>query len=325
MMKIFLNKALPEAGMELLRHANLELLLPEQELSSRAELIQYCQQADVVVGLAAKGFDEDFFVQCPYVKAIALFSVGYDQVDIAAATKRKIPVSNTPDVLSRATSDVAFLLMQSVSRLAAFNFERVKSGNWPTQFQPTLYLGQELYGKTLGIFGMGRIGFELARKCKAAFDMKVIYHNRNRRPDMESELDAVYVSFEELLMQSDVLSIHANYTAASKDLFNAEVFRKMKTNALLINTARGGFISEPDLYEALVTEQIWGAGLDVSDPEPMAPDNPLLTLPNVCVLPHIGSATVEARNGMARLVAENVIAYAKGARMPTVVNAEVYE
>lgn len=324
-MKIFLNKALPEAGMDLLRAAGLDILLPEQEIVSREEWITYCQQADVIVGLAAKGFDEAFFEQCPNVKAIALFSVGYDQVDIAAATKRNIPVSNTPDVLSRATSDVAFLLMQSVSRLAAFNFDRVKTGNWTTQFQPTLHLGQELYGKTLGIFGMGRIGYEMARKCKAAFDMKIIYHNRNRRADMESELNAVYVTFDDLLLQSDVLSIHANYTAASNGLFNAGVFRKMKTNAILINTARGGFIREQDLYQALTEQQIWGAGLDVSDPEPMSSDNPLLTLPNVCVLPHIGSATVEARNGMARLVAENVIAYTKGVRMPTVVNATVYE
>lgn len=324
MMKIFLNKALPEAGMELLNAADLEILLPEQEVVSRAELIRYCQHADVVVGLAAKGFDEDFFAQCPHVKAIALFSVGYDQVDIAAATRRNIPVSNTPDVLSRATSDVAFLLMQSVSRLAAFNFDRVRSGKWPAQFQPNAHLGQELYGKTLGIFGMGRIGFEMARKCKAAFDMPIIYHNRNRRPDMESELNAVYVSFEELLAQSDVLSLHANYIADSKGLFHAAAFRKMKTNAILINTARGGFIREQDLYQALATQQIWGAGLDVSDPEPMSADNPLLTLPNVCILPHIGSATVEARNAMARLVAENVIAYTRGERMPTVVNAEVY-
>lgn len=324
-MKIFLNKALPEAGMALLNAANLDILLPEQEIVSREEWIAYCQQADVVVGLAAKGFDEAFFEQCPNVKAIALFSVGYDQVDIAAATQRKIPVSNTPDVLSRATSDVSFLLMQSVSRLAAFNFERVKSGNWPQQFQPTLHLGQELYGKTIGIFGMGRIGFEMARKCKAAFDMKVIYHNRNRRPDMETALNAVYVTFDDLLAQSDVLSIHANYTAVSNGLFNAAVFRKMKANAILVNTARGGFIREQDLYQALAGQQIWGAGLDVSDPEPMPADHPLLTLPNVCVLPHIGSATVEARNGMARLVAENVIAYTKGARMPTVVNAAVYE
>ncbi len=324
-MKVFLNQPLPEVGMALLRGENLEILLPAQEVASRADLIRHCRQADIVVGLAAKGLDEDFFQQCPNVKAIALFSVGYDQVDIDAATRRKIPVSNTPGVLSRATSDVAFLLMQSVARLAAFNFERVKSGNWPARFQPSLYLGQELYGKTLGIFGLGRIGLEMARKCRAAFGMNIIYHNRNRREDMEIELDASYVSFEELLLQSDVLSLHANYTPASKNLFNEAVFRKMKTNAILINTARGGFVSEQDLCQALAAGQIWGAGLDVSDPEPMASDNPLLSLPNVCVLPHIGSATVEARNGMARLVAENVIAFARGEAMPTVVNAEVYE
>lgn len=323
-MKVFLNKALPDVGMKMLKEAGLELLISTDEHSARSAFLESCIQADAIIGVGAKGFDESFFEACPNVKAIALFSVGYDQVDIAAANKRNIPVGNTPDVLSRATSDVAFLLMQSVSRLASFNFEKVKSGNWATNFNPNANLGVELYGKTLGIFGLGRIGFEMAKKCKAVFDMKIIYHNRNRNATLESSLDATYVSFEDLLSQSDVLSLHANYTDASKYLFNTATFSQMKPNAILINTARGGFVNEQDLYQALKQHLIWRAGLDVTFPEPMQVDNPLLTLPNVCILPHIGSATIEARNGMARLVAENIIAFAKGEKMPNIVNPEVY-
>lgn len=325
MIKVFLNKIIPEAGMSLLKTSNtIELIHPHKDDLSRKEWLEYCRQADAVAIVGKYLFDEDFFNQCPQVKAIALFSVGYDHVDIAEATRRGIAVSNTPEVLSKATSDVAFLLMQAVARKASYNFDKVKSGRWNTNLNPMEDLGQELYGKTAGIFGLGRIGYEMAKKCRYAFDMELIYHNRNRNPDIEKELGARYVSFHDLIRQSDVLSIHASYSADQEHLFNRSVFKQMKAHALLINTARGGFIDEQDLYEALTAGEIWGAGLDVTNPEPMQTASPLLSLDNVCVLPHIGSATFEARSGMARVMAENVLAFAKGKRMPTIVNKEVY-
>lgn len=322
-MKVFINKRIPEVGITMLKEAGLEVTLPENPELTQDEWLGYCKDADVILNVGQNKYDREFFEKFPNVKAIALYSVGFDQVDIEEANKRSIPVGNTPEVLSRATSDVAFLLMQSVSRRAGYYFQKVKEGDWG-QFDPLHALGQELYGKTLGVFGLGRIGFEMAEKCKKAFDMKIIYHNRSHNEEAENELEAKYVSFEELVSQSDVLSIHANFTEKHSELFNQSVFEKMKANAIFINTARGGFHNQKDLYSALVSEKIWGAGLDVTNPEPIEENDPILNLSNVCVLPHIGSATVEARNGMAKLAAQNIIAFSKGEKMHDCANPEVY-
>lgn len=324
-MKVFVNKRIPEIGIHMLEEAGLEVFIPEHENLSHEQWINYCKSHDAILSVGGGfKFDKDFFNECQNIKAIALYSVGFDHVDIQEASHRNIPVGNTPDVLSKATSDVAFLLMQSVSRRASYNFEKVKSGNWG-DFDPLHALGQELYGKTLGIFGLGRIGFEMAKKAKAAFDMNIIYHNRHQNEEAEQELDAKYVSFEELVSQSDVLSIHANFKPEQEELFNAGVFEKMKKNSIFINTARGGFHNQKDLYDALAEHKIWGAGLDVTNPEPIFKEDPILELSNVCVLPHIGSATEEARNGMARLAAQNIISFSKGEKMPNCVNPKVYK
>ncbi|MDM1557343.1 D-glycerate dehydrogenase [Chryseobacterium indologenes] len=323
-MKVFINKRIPEIGINMLQEAGLQVIFPENENITPEEWLKYCQHTDVILNVGGDfKYDKVFFDACPDIKAIALYSVGFDHVDIKEANQRNIPVGNTPDVLSRATSDVAFLLMQSVARRASYNFQKVKDGNW-NSFDPLHALGQELYGKTLGVFGLGRIGFQMAEKCKKAFDMEIIYHNRHRNEEAERELGAVYVSFDELVRNSDVLSVHANFTPEHKDLFNQEVFEKMSPNAIFINTARGGFHQEQNLYKALTEGKIWGAGLDVTNSEPMSADNPILELSNVCILPHIGSATIEARNGMAKLAAENLIAFSKGEEMPNCANPEVY-
>lgn len=308
----------------MLEEAGLEIIFPEKENLSYEEWLNYCKNTDTILSIGTEfTYDKNFFEACPDVKAIALYSVGFDHVDIKEATLRNIPVGNTPDVLSRATSDVAFLLMQSVARRASYNFGKVKEGSWGA-FDPLHALGQELYGKTLGIFGLGRIGYEMAEKSKKAFGMNIIYHNRHHNDQAEQELGATYVSFEDLIRNSDVLSVHANFTPKHKELFNKSLFEQMKSNAIFINTARGGFHNQKDLYQALVDQKIWGAGLDVTNPEPMAADDPILQLSSVCILPHIGSATVEARNGMARLAAGNIIAFSENKKMPNCANPEVY-
>ncbi|WP_426482456.1 2-hydroxyacid dehydrogenase [Chryseobacterium sp. R2ACT005] len=323
-MKVFINKKIPETGIKMLEEAGLEITVPEKENLSYEEWLNYCKNTDTIVSIGAEfKYDKNFFEACPNVKAIALYSVGFDHVDIKEATKRNIPVGNTPDVLSRATSDVAFLLMQSVARRASYNFRKVKDGSWGA-FDPLHALGQELYGKTLGIFGLGRIGYEMAEKSKKAFGMNIIYHNRHHNEEAEQELGAAYVSFEELIKNSDVLSVHANFTSEHKELFNESIFEQMKPDAIFINTARGGFHNQKDLYQALVDQKIWGAGLDVTNPEPMSADDPILELSSVCILPHIGSATIEARNGMARLAAGNIIAFSKNEKMPYCANPDVY-
>ena len=197
----------------------------------------------------------------------------------------------------------------------------ILAGQWRS-FEPNRRLGIELKGKTVGTLGLGRIGTEFARRCKGAYGMNVIYHNRTRNEESEKELGAVLVSFDELLRESDIVSAHCALTAETKEIFNKEAFSKMKETAIFINTARGGVHNETDLYHALISKKIWGAGLDVTNPEPMSSDNPLLSMENVAILPHIGSATIEARTGMARLAAENIIGYFKNGKVPNLVNPD---
>lgn len=323
-MKVLITRQIPIKGIKELEKTGHELTIyADQKQLSQQELIDLCTTQDALLSVGANRLDAYFFEQCKHLMAIALMSVGYDNVDIAAANKHKIPVSNTPDVLSKATSDVAFLLMIAASRNAFNMHKKIERGDWGF-FEPTANLGIELYGKTLGVFGLGRIGVELAKKAKAAYGMEIIYHNRSRNKEAEELLDATYVSFEELLSNSDVISVHANLSDETKNLFNAQTFKQMKPTALFINTARGGLHSEEDLIKALQDQVIWGAGLDVTNPEPMDKDNLLLNLPNVCVLPHIGSATLETRDQMAIMSAQNIIAALNGQQMPQVINNEVY-
>ncbi|HMR18540.1 MAG TPA: D-glycerate dehydrogenase [Sphingobacterium sp.] len=323
-MKVYISRNIPEEGCDLLRENGFEVIVNREDYKhTPAELIAACRDVDFLLNAGLTPLDSHFIDSCSHLKGIALASVGYDYVDLEAATRHKIPVSHTPDVLSGATADVAFLLMLAVSRKAFHRSRDIAKGNWKT-FEFMQDLGQELNGKTLGIYGLGRIGFELARKAKGAYDMDVIYYNRSRNETAERLLGARYVSFDTLLTESDVLSAHTNLSPETQYKFDKEVFRRMKNTAIFVNTARGKIHHEADLLEALRTGEIWGAGLDVTDPEPMAADNPLLQMPNVCVLPHIGSATIETRTNMARMAASNIIIAGQGARMPQIVNEEVY-
>lgn len=324
-MNVFVTRIIPQSGLDILVAAgcNVTQHTEKRELTKQ-ELIDKCSGQDALLSTGPIQIDAGFLQQCHHLKGIALMSVGYDNVDLQTATQLGIPISNTPDVLSRATADTAFLLIMAVARNAFFMSQGIAKGNW-CFYDPTANLGIELYGKTLGIFGMGRIGAELAAKCKALYQMDIIYHNRNPNTQAESDLGARYVSFEELVKESDVLSVHANLSPQTKGLFNRDVFEQMKPSAIFINTARGSIHHEANLIEALQNNAIWGAGLDVTQPEPMQPDNPLLSMPRVCILPHIGSATVETRASMAAMAADNVVAAIKGRHMPQVINPEVYQ
>lgn len=322
---VFITRHLPDAGFRLLKEAGCTITEhTEARELTQEELIFFCKQNDALLSAGHNKIDAHFLQSCPHLKVISLLSVGYDNVDIQEATRLGIPVGNTPGVLSKATSDVALLLMLSVSRKAFYLNQSIRNGNW-NWYEPTADLGMELYGKTLGIFGLGKIGFELATKCKAALGMRIIYNNRHHNEDAERALDATYVSFDELLAQSDVLSVHANLSEETKGLFNKEAFDKMKPTGIFINTGRGALHIETDLLAALQNKTIWGAGLDVTNPEPMMKDNPLLSMPTVCILPHIGSATAETRDEMAILAARNIIAGLKGEPLVTIVNKEVYQ
>lgn len=308
-----------------MRAAGLELeeWLVKRDLRPE-ELISFCRSADALLSAGGNRIDASFLKACPHLKVISLHSAGYDNVDVAAATAMKIPIGNTPGVLSDATADIALLLMLATSRKAFFLNNSIQRGQWGF-FEPTANLGIDIRGKILGIFGLGKIGFELARRSAAAFDMKIIYHNRHPHPKAENMLGARLVSFEDLLKNSDVLSVNTALTPETTGKFNRDVFAQMKSTAIFINAARGPIHNQVDLTEALQKGVIWGAGLDVTNPEPMRPDHPLLFMPNVCVLPHIGSATEETRAAMSLIAAKNIVAGLSGERLPFGVNPEVYD
>ena len=324
-MKVFVTRVIPDEGLRLMEAAGISVTQwKEKRNLTQEELIEICQDYDALLPAGFNNINEAILAACSHLKVIALHSVGFDNVDVKAATRYKIPIGNTPGVLSGATADTAFLLMLATSRKAFYMHNKIAAGGWHV-FEPTGDLGIELHSRTLGIFGLGKIGFEMARRCKSAYNMTIIYNNRSNNPEAEQELGAVKVSFDELLAQSDVLSVHTSLNSETKEKFNKAVFAKMKSSSIFINTARGGIHNESDLIEALQKGVIWGAGLDVTNPEPMQTDNPMLHMPNACILPHIGSATVETRNAMSRLAAENIIAGLKGDRLPYLVNPEVYE
>eukprot|EP01133_Synstelium_polycarpum_P014734 gene14734-17411_t len=324
MKKVFITRVIPEKGLELLKEAGIEVNMWTQKRPlTPQELIDYCSQNDALLSVSTK-IDAAFLNASKHLKVIALHSAGYDNVDVEEASRLKIPVGNTPGVLSAATADTAFLLMLACSRKAFYMHKQIQKGAWDF-FEPTANLGIELYGKTLGIFGLGRIGMEMAKRCKGAYNMQIIYHNRAHNEQAEKELGAVKVPFEALLKKSDVLSVHAALSLSTREIFNLEAFSRMKTEAIFINTARGGMHNERDLKTALDQGMIWGAGLDVTNPKPMAADDPLLDRPNVCILPHIGSATRETRDAMSVLAAQNIIAGLKGERLPYAVNPEIYD
>ncbi len=318
--KVFITRAIFESGLQRLDREGIGYTQwTEKRELTREELIAFSLQHDGLIFLGSNRLDKEFLNTCRHLEVISLHSAGYDKVDVEEATRLKIPVGNTPGVLSQATADTAFLLMLATSRKAFHMHKSIARGEWGFS-DPMADLGMDLYGKTLGVFGLGKIGFEMARLCKAAFGMDIIYHNRSTNAEAEEKLNARKVGFEELLMESDVLSVHTGLSEETKGVFNLQAFLKMKPSAIFINTARGGIHEEGDLTQALTEGMIWGAGLDVTHPEPMRPDNPLLDLPNVCVLPHIGSATRETREAMTRLAVENLIAGFKGEPLPNWVN-----
>lgn len=323
-MKVFVSRKIFRPVVDLLEGNGLEVVVNEYSRKlTQKELIDRCQQVDFLLNIGHVPLDGYFFERCAHLKGIALASVGYDHVDLVEASRYHIPVSNTPEVLSKATADIAFLLMQTVARKAFYKSRLIEKGEWK-DFEFIDGLGVELDGKTLGIYGLGRIGLELARKAKVSFNMNIIYHNRHRSPSAENLVEARYVDFETLLAESDVLSVHTNLSPETIYRFNRDSFKKMKRSSIFINTARGKIHVEKDLYDAIKQGEIWGAGLDVTDPEPMEAENPLLQLPTVCVLPHIGSATIETRTKMSFTAANNIVAASNGVTMPQVINKEVY-
>ena len=319
--KVFVTRVIPDAGLAKLREACEVDLWMERLPPSRHELIRRARGSHGLLSLLSDTIDGEVMDAAgPQLKVISNFAVGYNNIDVAEATRRGIKVGNTPGVLTEATADIAVALLLAASRCVVSSERSIHAGDWLT-WEPMGFLGQELAGKTVGIVGMGRIGTATARRLRGGWGMRVIYSGRSRNEAAEQELQAERVSFEDLLERSDFVSAHCALTSETKHLFDSAAFRKMKRTAVFINTARGPVHVQQDLYAALTEGQIFAAGLDVTDPEPMAADDPLLNLPNCVITPHIASATVQARDAMASIAAANLLAGLEGRPLPHEVTA----
>ncbi len=286
---------------------------------SREQLLERVRGVDGLLCLLTEKIDGELMDAAgPQLRIISSMSVGVDHIDVSAATARGIPVGNTPGVLTDATADQAFALMLAAARRITEAERFLRAGKWVT-WQPSLLLGADLVGATLGIVGFGRIGQAIAKRAQG-FDLRVIYHS----PNAEPAYGAQPVDLDTLLHESDFVSINVPLKAETRHLVNAKFLAKMKPSAILVNTARGGVLDQNALYDALKANRIFAAALDVTDPEPLPMDCPLLELENCIIVPHLGSASKKTRDMMSLLAAQNLIAGLKGERLPHCVNPQVY-
>lgn len=278
---------------------------PEEEQNApREKLLEEATQAQALWTMLGDEIDRELLEAAPNLKIVANLAVGYNNIDLDAAREHKVFVTNTPDVLTETTADLTFSLMLATARRLVEAEKTVRNGEWQA-WTPMGMTGQNVYGTTLGIIGMGRIGEAVCRRAQG-FNMEVIYHNRTRR----SLEDAVYAELDDLLKRSDFVVILAPLTEQTKGMIGKRELSLMKDSAILVNCGRGGIVDEQALYDSLKNKEIWGAGLDVFEQEPLPLDHPLQTLDNLTVTPHIGSATVQTRFAMMELNREALIASA---------------
>lgn len=308
---VFVTRPLPDPGVELLRNEGFEVRSNQEDRPlSREELLEGVVGADALLCMLSDRIDAGVLDAAPSLRVVSNFAVGFDNIDVAGARQRGIEVTTTPGVLTDATADLAWSLLLAAARCLGVGERMVRAGEW-SGWAPTQLLGQPLRGQTLGIVGMGAIGQAVARRARG-FDMEVVYFNRNRvASEVETALGAEFVSFDELLLRSDFISLHAPLNDQSRHLFNAQAFTRMKTTAVLVNTARGALIDEAELVRVLGERRIFAAGLDVFEFEPQITEG-LLHLDNVVLAPHIGSASTRARGDMVRLCCENISAVLAG-------------
>ncbi|WP_078544510.1 2-hydroxyacid dehydrogenase [Litchfieldia alkalitelluris] len=317
--RIYITRKISNEIVEWLKQfVDVKMWMEEETPVPRAILQKEIREVDGLYCLLTEQVDRELINQANNLKVISNMAVGYNNIDIEYAAKKGIAVTNTPGVLTETTADLTFSLLMATARRLGEAEQFLREGKWTT-WSPMLLTGQDIYGTTLGIIGLGRIGEAVARRAKG-FGMKIIYYNRNRKPNVERELNLTYYPFEELLKTADYICILTPFTDETKNLIDEREFKLMKPNTILINTSRGGIVNEEALYKALSKNQIWGAGLDVFDEEPISADHPLLSLKNVVVTPHIGSASIQTRMRMAKLAAENLISVLQKKQCSFIVN-----
>lgn len=321
--KVYVSQRILKEGRDILEGQVSYRMWEGEGAPDRDILLREVQFIDGLLSMPADKIDEEFFQQAPHLKVVSQHAVGFDNIDIEAATRHGVLICNTPDVLTDATADLAFTLLLAVARRLVECSGYLRRGEWRTWY-PDMWLGMDTARKTLGIIGFGKIGQAMARRGRG-FGMSIVYFNPSPKPEAEKEVGARRVSLDELLRISDYVSIHCPLTSETRGLIGEAELKKMKSTAILINTARGLVVDQRALYKALSEKWLWGAGLDVFEVEPVPADEPLLSLSNVTVMPHMGSATLDSRGGMSRLAAQNLIDALQGRRPAYVVNPEVLD
>lgn len=318
---VFVTRTLPKKAIgQLQQLVDLKMWSKEDVAVPREILLEEARKCDALLTMLSDKIDSTIIDNAPNLKVVANLAVGFDNIDVEYATEKNIAVCNTPDVLTDTTADLTFGLLMATSRRLIEAADLVREGKWKS-WSPLLLAGQDIHHKTIGIVGMGKIGETVAKRA-TGFEMDILYHNRSRNSEAENKLGAKYCSFDDLIETADFIVCLTPLTTETRNLFNAATFKKMKRSAIFINASRGPVVDEKALYNALVTGEISGAGLDVFEVEPINADHPLLTLKNVVALPHIGSSSTETRITMMRLCCDNIEAVLTNNIPQTIVNKE---
>lgn len=323
--KVFVTRKIPQEGIDMLTSKFNVTVWQSEFPPSKNEIIEMASDCQGLITLLSDPIDSELFNKLPNLRVIAQYAVGYDNIDVTEASKRRIMVTNTPGVLTETTADLTWALILATARRIPEADRYVRNGKWNVAWGPQLLLGVDIHGATLGIIGMGRIGQAVARRAKG-FDMRVLYHSRSHNEDiaaLEKQMKAKPATLETLLRESDIVSLHVPLTFETHHLIGRKEIDMMKQGAILINTSRGPVVNQDALFDALSTGKLAGAGIDVFSEEPIRKDDPLLNLENVVLAPHIGSASRKARTTMSIMCAKNIIAALNGEKPPNIVNPEV--
>ena len=322
--KVFVTRLIHQNALDLVAaQADMEVWSHEQPLPPHV-LMEKIGNVQGVLTNVMDRVDLDLLEAAPELQVVSQMAVGVDNIDLAEATRRGIPVGHTPRVLSKATADLTFALLMAAARRVVESDRWVRAGHWEIAFHPLHWLGAEISGATIGIVGMGQIGIEVAKRA-TGFDMEILYHDSVRRPEAEVQYGMTFIDLPSLLQRSDFVTLHVPLIPQTHHLIGEEEFGMMKPSAILVNASRGPVVDTAALYSALKEGHIAGAALDVTEPEPIAADNPLLTLDNVVITPHIGSAGIKTREEMAMLAARNLLAGLMGEPLERCANPEVHQ
>lgn len=319
--KIYVTRELPAKGLKIIQQHFETEVWPEYAPPPKKTIIEKAKNVDALATLLSDKIDAEVYNAAPKLKIVSQLAVGFDNIDLAEATKRGIYITNTPEVLTDTTADFSWALLMAVARRVVEADKYVRTGQWKVAWHPAMLTGRDVFDATIGIVGAGRIGYAMAKRAKG-FDMKILFYDVLPRPEIE-KLGAKKVDLNTLLQESDFVTIHVPLMKETYHLMDEQKFKLMKRTAYIINNSRGPVVDEKALYKALKEGWIAGAGIDVFEQEPMPADNPLLKFDNVVVAPHISSASLETRAKMSEMVADNLINFFEGKQPPNLVNKDV--